>query len=141
MRFKTHAVIQGTPQFTIRAKHGPFAFEAGAEGTLKIATGAIAGRIDEIPITLAIPFLRRRGGVRTVASIGAFGVQIQPLDVEIRAFGVRCSGVLAKDGTSCGVDGQMACKMDVDLTGTVPGRVTKASIEMAGDDDTETVEG
>lgn len=136
MKFNTEAKVRGTPEFTLTARPGPFKVEADAEGSLKITTSRIDARIERVPITMQIPFLGRRGAVQ-VGAVGPFGVAVQPIELEIRAFGVRCSAVLAKDGMDCRVDGKIACNLDLDLSGTIPGRVTKAAIELAADSESD----
>lgn len=133
MKFRTHGTVQGHPEFTLAMKSHPVDFDAGAEGSLKVATGPIDARIDAVTVTLVIPFLHRRSA-RVVGSIGPFGVHVEPFDVQVRDLGIHVAGVLGKEGMQCHVDGQMACHMELDLHGDVPGRITKAAIELTPDD-------
>jgi hypothetical protein len=137
VKFNTQAVIRGNPEFTLTAKPGPFRVEAEGEGSLKVTTSRIEARVGRVPITMQIPFLGRNGAVQ-VGAVGPFGISVKPIEAEIRAFGVKCSAVLAKDGMDCRVDGKMACNFDIDLSGTIPGRVTKAAFELAADSDSDT---
>lgn len=139
MKFKSHSVIQGNPQLKLRAKSEPIGFKAGAEGSLKLTVGQIDARVDEIPVNVTIPFLRG-GGVRKVASLGAFGVHIDPFPVAVEAFGVRFDGVLGTEGMDCTLDGSMACKMELDMAGSLPGTVAKAAFELADEEDVEAAE-
>ncbi len=132
MKFNTQAVIRGNPQFTLRAKPGPFKVEADAQGSLKIACGSIDARLGRVPIAIRIPFLKRPRSVQ-VASVGPCDLRIQPMEVNIHALAVHVAGVLAKDGMACEVTGNIACDLEVDLSGSVPGRITKAAIEMAAE--------
>jgi hypothetical protein len=134
VKFNTHAIVRGDPQFTLRAKPGPFKVEADAEGRLKIACGRIDARLSRVPISMRIPFLKRSHSVQ-IASVGPCTLRIQPIEVGIDALAVHVAGVLAKDGMDCEVSGKVACNMDVDLSGSIPGRITKAAIEMAADHD------
>lgn len=131
MTLETHVVMEGSPEFKLQAKLKPTAFEAGGEGSLKVVTGPITARVEEIPISLTIPFLRRGGGVVMVASIGVFGVRLDPIEAKLQAFGVRFDGVLGKDGMEGSLEGTVACRMELDLAGTLPGRVAEAAIEKA----------
>lgn len=137
MRFKWHAVMQGTPEFKLRVKSAPIAFDVGAEGALKLVIGPITVRVDEVPVTMTIPFLRRGGGLRTIASIGPFVVHVKPVDAEVRPVEARVSGILGKDGMECDLDGKVGCRTELDVAGTVPGKVAKASIEMVDEEEPE----
>ena len=132
MKFTTHAIVRGNPQFTLRAKPGPFKVEADAEGTLKIACGQIDARVSRVPIEMRIPFLRRTHQVQ-IASVGPASLRVQPLEVEVRALAVHVAGVIAKDGMACEVNGNVACDLEVDLSGYIPGRITKAAVELAAE--------
>ena len=114
MKFSTHTVVRGNPQFTLRAKPGPFKCEVDAAGSVKVACGPIDARVSRVPIALRIPFLKRRHGVQ-IASVGPCGIRIQPMEVEIHALALHVAGVLAKDGMACEVTGNVACDLE-DLT-------------------------
>jgi hypothetical protein len=142
LRFKSHAVVQGRPELKLRAEAGPLAFKAGAEGSVKASLGPIDATVGEIPLLLAIPFLRSGGSLRKVGAIGAFGVRIEPFQVAAEGFGVRFDGVLGSEGMACDLHGTMACKLEMDVVGTLPGKVAKASLELVdGMDVDETEEG
>jgi hypothetical protein len=132
VKFSTHAVVTGNPKFTLSARPGPFKVEADAQGSLKIATGQIEARVSRVPISMRIPFLRRRPPVQ-VGSVGPCTVEIKPVSLEIQAASVHVDAVIAKDGMPCEVTGTVDCNMEMDLSGTIPGRITKAAIEMAAD--------
>ena len=136
MKFSTHAVVRGNPQFTLRAKPGPFKVEADAAGTLKIACGQIDARVSRVPIEMRIPFLRRSRRVQ-IASVGPARVRLQPMEVEVRALEVHVAGVLAKDGMACEVNGNVACDLELDLSGVIPGRITKAAVELAAEPESD----
>jgi hypothetical protein len=136
VKFNTHAVITGNPKFTLSAKPGPFKVEADAQGALKIACGQIEARVSRVPIAMRIPFLQRRQRVE-VGSVGPCTLRIKPLELEINAPSVHVGGVLAKDGMPCEVTGSLACDMEMDLSGTIPGRVTKAAFELAAEPDAD----
>lgn len=138
MKFKAHALMQGHPEFQVRAKSNPIGFELDAEGSLKLQIGSLTAKIDEIPVTLRIPFLRRGGGMLTVGSIGAFGVHIQPIEAELRPFGVRIGGVLGKDGLECECEGNIGCKTSLDVDGVIPGKVTRVAFDVGEAEEAET---
>ena len=137
MRFKSHAVMQGSPEFKLQVTSSPFAFDVNAEGAVKLALGPISARIDEIPVTLTIPFLRRRGGAQTIGAIGPFRVRLDALDLEVRPFGVRIGGLVGKDGMTCSLEGKIGCRTEFDVDGTIPGKVAKASVELVDERNAE----
>jgi hypothetical protein len=57
------------------------------------------------------------------------------VDVAVERFELRCDGVLGPEGLTCGLEGGIGCKMEIDLTGTLPGRVAKAALEFADTDE------
>ena len=136
MKFSTHAAIKGNPKFTLSAKPGPFKVEADAQASLKIACGQIDARLSRVPIAMRIPFLQRPRSVQ-IGSVGPFTLRVRPLEVDINPIAVRVAGVIAKDGMACEVRGNVECDLDVDLTGSIPGRITKAAVELAADSDGE----
>jgi hypothetical protein len=140
LRFKSHAVVQGRPELKLRAEAGPLAFRAAAEGSVRASLGPIDAAVGEIPLLLAIPFLRRGGGMRKVGAIGAFGIHIAPFQVAAEGFGVRFDGVLGTEGMACDLHGTVACKMEMDLVGTLPGKVAKASLELVDGVDVDELE-
>jgi hypothetical protein len=136
VKFSTHAVIKGNPQFTLSAKPGPFKVEADAQASLKIATGEIDARLSRVPIAMRIPFLARPRSIQ-IGSVGPLRLRIRPIEVDINPVAVRVAGVIAKDGMACEVRGNVACDMEMDLTGSIPGRITKAAVELAAEPDAE----
>jgi hypothetical protein len=85
---------------------------------------------------MRIPFLRRRRSVQ-IGSVGPCAIRVQPMTLNIDALAVHVGAVLAKDGMPCEVSGTVACDMEVDLSGTVPGRITKAAVELAAEPDSD----
>jgi hypothetical protein len=130
VKFKSHAVMQGSPELKLRARTGPVDFQVGAEGSVKLALGPFTARVDEVPVTLTIPFLRRGGGVRTIGSVGPFSVRVTAVDAEVRPVDVRVAGVVGKDGLDGNLEGKVGCRTELDVEGTIPGKVAKASFEM-----------
>lgn len=132
MKFKTQTVIIGNPQFTLRAKPGPLNVEARAEGGVTVACHGLDARVGRVPVTMRIPFLKHVRSVQ-ISAVGPFVVRIRPMEMEFRLHDVQVAAVLAKDGMDCEVTGNVACDLHVDLSGEIPGRLAKASIEMAAE--------
>lgn len=132
MKFSSHATIEGAPKFEVQARAEPIGVKAGAEGAGRASIGPVNARVAAIPITLVIPFL---GGVKRVGAVGPFDLHLDAVDVAVERFELRCEGVLGPDGLTCGLEGGVGCKMEIDLTGTLPGRVAKAALEFADTDE------
>lgn len=137
MKFESHAIVEGCPEFKLNMHSDPLAFDIHGEAGFRFKSEPITAQVSAIPIKLTIPFLRRHCGVVTVASISPFGIRIDPIEAEVQAFGVKLHGMLGKEGMNCRLDGTVACKMAIDFDAKMPGRVTKAAIELAAGDDVD----
>jgi hypothetical protein len=134
MNYSARATVAGAPKFELRAQAEPIGFSCGVEGAVRARIGPIQARVGRVPIVLAIPFL---GGLQPIGAVGPFDLRTGPIDVGIEAFELRCEGVLGSESLTCGLEGTVDCKWKVDLHGTVPGRVTRASLEFADSDEIE----
>jgi hypothetical protein len=132
VKYSSHATIQGAPEFEVRARTDPIGIRGGVEGAARARVGPIHARVGQVPITLAIPFL---GGVQTIGAVGPFDVRLEPVDLEVERFELRCDCVLGPEGLTVGLEGGIGCKMEVDVTGTLPGRFARASLEFADEDE------
>ena len=126
MRYSSHATIEGAPRFDVRAQAEPIAITCGLEGAVRAGIGPIRARVGPVPVMVEIPFL---GRVRRVAAVGPFDIRLDPVDVAIEQIELRCAGALGTEGLTVGLEGGIACKMEVDLIGKLPGRVARARLE------------
>ncbi len=131
MAISAHFTIGGSPEFHMQAKTGPLAFKLEGDGAVEVHTGEIRCTIEEIPVRMQVPFLRRHHGRVLVASVGPFGVKLEPLEVKLRALGARIAGVVGPDGLDCALEGKVNCKMEVDITGKIPRKIVEDAIEGA----------
>lgn len=134
MAISAHVTMAGNPEFELRVRSGPLAFEVEGDGTIDARTSEIRAGIEEIPVSVRIPFLRRHHGRVVVASIGPFGIKLEPFEAQLRAVGARIAGVAGPEGIDCGIEGKVGCRMEIDITGKLPGKVVKAAIEGAFED-------
>lgn len=134
MKYTAHATVEGAPKFAMRAQSEPIGVKCGLEGSVRARVGPIKARVGRVPIVLAVPFL---GGLQTVGAVGPFDLHTDPIDVEIENFELRCDGVLGSEGLTCGLEGEVDCHWKVDVNGTLPGKVAKASLEFADAEDLE----
>jgi hypothetical protein len=131
MAISARFTIAGSPEFHLRAKTGPIAFELEGEGAVELRTGAIRAEIGEIPISMRVPFLKRHHGRVLVASVGPFGIKLEPLELQLRALGAQIAGVVGPEGLDCALEGKVSCKMEVDVTGKIPRKFIEDAIEGA----------
>ena len=132
MKYTSHATIAGSPKFDVRAQADPIGIACGAEGSAAARIGPIRARVGQVPIALAVPFL---GGLQRVGAVGPFDLGLEPLDFALERFELRCEGTLGSDGLTVGLEGGIACKLQVDVEGTLPGRVRRASLEFDENDE------
>ena len=128
MAEKTRIEISSHPDVRLRIRAGPFRFEGGGEGSFALSTGDVHIRFEQIPIAIAIPFLRRRV---IAAAVGPFGVHVRPFEAQFRAFGIRASGALSDKGSELDLHGEGACKAEVEISGKVPEAVRKVAAKAA----------
>jgi hypothetical protein len=131
MAISAHVTIGGSPEFHLRANTGPLAFKLEGDCTVEVHTGEIRGTVDEIPIRMHVPFLRRLHGRVLVASVGPFGVKLEPLEVKLRALGARIAGVVGPEGLEGAVEGKVSCEMEIDVMGKIPRKLIEDAIEGA----------
>jgi hypothetical protein len=131
VKFTSHATVQGNPKFEVVAKAEPVGLRAGCEGSVRVRVGEVRGEVGQIPIMLAVPFL---GGTRVLGTVGPFGVRLDPFELSIEECELRFDAVIGPEGLTGGLEGQIGCRMQIDVDGTLPGRVSKAAIEFADAD-------
>ena len=126
MRYSSHATIEGSPRFDLRAQAEPIAITCALEGAVRAGVGPVKARVGPVPVTVTIPFL---GRARRIAAVGPFDVLLDPVDVAIEQIELRCSGALGAEGLTVGLEGGLRDKMEIDLVGKLPGRVARAKLE------------
>lgn len=129
MKLKSHVTVVGNPNLMFRTRMEPLGVELGGEASLDVTTSAIHAQLAEIPIYFAIPFMAAHRRRVVAASIGPFGIHIHPAQATIRAFGVKVGGTLGTDGASGETQLEGHCKLEIDLTGDLPGRLLRAAVE------------
>ena len=130
MKFKSHFAMRSCPEFKVDAKTNPIAFRTSIKGAFNCKVGAIALNIGEIPIRLTIPFLKGRERAPVAATIGGFGVKLNPFDISIDDLSLGLDGVLGCEGINTSMDCKVACKTEMDVVGVVSGKVAAAAFEL-----------
>jgi hypothetical protein len=123
---KTQIDVAAHPDIHLRVKMSPLEFNVGGEASFALTTGDIRVHFEEIPITLAIPFLPRRV---VAGSIGPFGVHVKPFEAQMRAFGLDAHGVLGAESGEVDVHGTGECKAQIEISGKLPEQVLKIAIK------------
>jgi hypothetical protein len=132
---KAQVTATAHPDFEVHGKLAPVGFDIGSEGSFSIAMGPIRARCEALPITLRIPFLRRRQGRVVAALLGPSGLQVGPFEAHVNASGVSITGTVGtEDGLHADLMGGGSCKMEVDAKGNFPVRMAKAAVEGMADD-------
>jgi hypothetical protein len=126
MRFKGRAVMRSAPDFALDAELDPIAFSAAATGSLFGHVGEISAVVSDIPIRLSIPFLRGRGHLLSVGSIGSMTFTIRPLQMTIERAGVETTGVLGVKGLRGRASGKIGCETEMTVSGVASGRAGAA---------------
>ncbi|MGE3152119.1 MAG: hypothetical protein AB7G48_10925 [Nitrospiraceae bacterium] len=140
MKLNSQILMESEPEFSLQAMTAPIAFESTATGALSATVSCIAVKVDEIPINLAIPFLKRRGGMQMIASLGSFGVKVAPFSVTIEGASVRLEGILGTKGVQAEVKGKVGCKSKLNVKGKLFGKIANCAIELPDGDFEEGVE-
>jgi hypothetical protein len=123
---KTQIDVAAHPDIHLRVKMSPLEFNVGGEASFALTTGDIRVHFEEIPITLAIPFLPRRV---VAGSIGPFGVHVKPFEAQMRAFGLDAHGVLGTESGEVDIHGTGDCKAQIEISGNLPEQVLKIALK------------
>lgn len=135
MKFNTHVAMKSHPGFNVDAQVNPIDFDASVHGTFEATAASISINVDEIPIRLAIPFLKRRKPP-VFASVGGFKMKFSPLQVKVEKATVQLGGTLGTEGIIGKMNGEVDCETEMDVDGNLVGKVGTFSVEL-GDKDSD----
>jgi hypothetical protein len=130
MNAKTHISVAAHPDINLRVKMKPFEFQVGGEASFSLATGDIHVRFEEIPVHIAIPFLKRRVAA---GSVGPFGVHVKPFDARFHASGIDARGVFGKEGAESELHATGNCKAEIEVSGKLAEKAVDAVIKTIED--------
>ena len=140
MKINGQLDLESCPDISIQAKSEPISFATKAKGSLVGQVSSIAVQVEEIPINLVIPFLRRPGCGQKIASLGSFGIKLSPFTVAVEGANVQLAGVLGTKGITCQLDGKVACKSKAIFNGKLFGKVANFSADLPDDELEESVD-
>ena len=136
MKFKAHAAMKSCPDFTINTEMNPLPFETSMSGAFEGTIGSISVKLDEIPIRMAIPFMKPRGRLPVIAAIGGFKMKLQPFNIKIDNAAVHLKGQLGDKALRCKMEGKVNCQTEVDMNGKLAGKSGTIKFEL--DEEVET---
>jgi hypothetical protein len=131
MNARTHISVAAHPDINLRVKMKPFEFQVGGEASFSLATGDIHFRVEEIPVHIAIPFLKRRVAA---GSVGPFGVHVKPFEARLDASGIDARGVLGKECAEAELHAVGNCTAEIELSGRLADKVVNAAIKTIVED-------
>jgi hypothetical protein len=122
MKMKIRGAMHGHPSVTLASRFDPVRFSTRLEGGASAGVGEIAVGLNEIPLRLRIPFLKRRHRLLTIGTLGPVRLKFDPLHVSLREISFAAEGVLGgKEGLSVVSEGKMACQTDFHAEGVAGG--------------------
>lgn len=127
MKFNVLGRMQTSPTFDIDARVEPLDFDVSIQGAFQGDAGPFKAHIGNIPIRMAVPFLKRRP---VIASIGGFGIDLQRFRVEVEKAGIDLSGMVGSKGIGARLNTKVECVTEMKLDGNVAGRVGLSHLDL-----------
>jgi hypothetical protein len=129
MKFKAAMKMRSNPSFAMENTFSPIGFNGGIKGTLSAEVGTIAIGINEIPVSMRVPFLKRKKSVVLLGKVGAFKVKIDPVTLNIREVSFGAEGVLGTGkGMHVSTQGRVACRTEMQTAGQAAGHLGIGSV-------------
>ncbi len=122
MKMKIRGGMHGHPSVTLASRFEPIRFSSRVEGGAGGGVGEITVSLNEIPLRLRIPFLKRRRRLLTIGALGPVRLKLDPFHLSLREVSFGAEGVLGgKDGLSVVSEGKVACQTDFHAEGVAGG--------------------
>jgi hypothetical protein len=131
MTLKAKAELHGHPDLSFRARIDPIEADLRCEGAFNLATSPIRARVGVVPVTMRIPFLRRRHGAVQAMAIGPFEVEIDPFEAKLKIVECLAKAKIGKDALQVEATGVGACGLDINLSAEVPPKAFGAALKTA----------
>ncbi len=135
MKFWAKGLMKSAPGVKASVEIDPLKVEGSVKGSFKGSVGSISAVVDEIPIRLAVPFMKRRCRPPVVATIGGFRLKLNPFTVNIEGVSFDIGGVLGTEGIKSTLDCQVACRTEMDVKGGASAKLGRLEFHLG--DDTE----
>lgn len=131
MKFKARGTMESTPGFKSKLRMDPVQFDTSASGSLKLAVSPLSAKVGEIPIRLAIPFMKPRRRIPVVMSLGSFRIKIDRFKIKVRGISVDLGGTIGTKGVAAEVDCDVTCRTEMEVAGKVPLKLGSIKVNLA----------
>ncbi|TAN74303.1 MAG: hypothetical protein EPN14_09340 [Gallionella sp.] len=132
MKFRAFGRMQSCPSISLDTTINPLDFETSLHGSFHGELGPFKGYVGEIPIRLAIPFLKRKP---VIASIGGFPLSLDRFQVNVNKAGLDLKGVIGSEGIKAKVHSKVECSTEMKLEGRVSGQFNLSDRDLDEEDD------
>ncbi|MCP4711486.1 MAG: hypothetical protein GY869_22945 [Planctomycetes bacterium] len=126
--------MKSNPDFKLNARLESVGFKTSVQGSGEATIDSVSLNVGEIPIRVAIPFLKPRGKYPILTSIGPFDVKISPIELKLKAAKVELDGVLGTKGIAAKMEGKVNCETDLKLAGCAAGKVGNFLVKFEDED-------
>jgi hypothetical protein len=138
MKVKGFATVDGHPEAKGKFSLNPIHFETSVHANMDLHVGSISAEISEVPIRLAIPFMKRKARkLMVIGSVGGIKVRLEPLRVTAERLSLDMEGVLGTKGIEGQAEGEMSCESRVKGKGLLEGTIVIPPIIFKEDDESE----
>ncbi|PXF58383.1 MAG: hypothetical protein C4B58_06660 [Deltaproteobacteria bacterium] len=135
MNFKAHATMESYPAFKTKIRMDPMHFDTSALGSFECAVGSISATIGEVPIRLAIPFMKPGSKLPLIASVGGFRIKLDPFEAKFKGIHLQLSGAIGTKGLEGKMDCDVSCKTEMDVAGKLPVKIGAIKVSLSEEDD------
>lgn len=130
MKFKAHGLMRSNPSFNAKVKVDPVEFDTGLSGALGFEIGPVRAYIGEIKVRFAVPFLKPRRRLPMIATVGGFGIRLNPLRIQSKGIALRAAGIMGTKGSQADVDVGVKCQTEMDVDGNLPIKVGRIHVDV-----------
>lgn len=128
MKFNSRIAMESRPDFHLDGVLAPLGFDASLHGGCHATLDSVSLTVGEVPIRLAIPFLKRRRPPVFV-SIGRFKATLGPLRLTTEGMHFELKGVVGTDGIRGEAKGGVDCETEMRVDGDIRGQAGKLTVE------------
>jgi hypothetical protein len=122
MKFKFCGKMQSKPHMKVDASIDPVQFSTAMDGGFSGSLGPFRGGISDIPVRMAIPFMKRRR-LPVVAAFGGFRGRLDAFRFAVDSCSMGFNGTLGTKGIRGKMDCHGECESGMEAAGTISGKV------------------
>ncbi len=128
MNFQAQGSMRSNPGVALSNRVSPLQCSAQIHGKAAGEVGAVSVRMEQIPVRLRIPFLRRSAPI-LVGTVGPAEFKMDPFTWSLGEFSIGCNAQLGgKEGFVITTEGKVACATDMTMEGAATGDIGLGSI-------------